>query len=334
MRVFAGVMGALLLAIPPPGFAQNQGAGTIEEAVVTAQRVEQNVQQVPIAVTVLSSAVLEDNRVINPSDLQLNTPSASAQELFQESYRSMSRSEQLEPYSNPIVLRNRQAMIDTSSLFRPASNNPDITLNLFPDVELRAQIENTRSLPSGASFMYGSLEDGGHIALFYQHGGIVRGEVHSPGGVYTIQSSRDINDRNDNGGTITTIRQMDTSKLPAIDDCAIHAEHDSHSMTLLSEDVYSDQASSFLRREGSSETPDEPVDMLVVYTSDAESSEGGVNEIRATIEAEVEKTNQAFINSGLSHRQIRLVAMEKVEYTQSTEHIGDDLYYLYPIVAR
>ena len=77
MRVFAGVMGGLLIAMSPPTFAQDQGAGTIEEVVVTAQRVEQNVQQVPIAVTALSGTALEDNQVINPSDLQLSAPNVS-----------------------------------------------------------------------------------------------------------------------------------------------------------------------------------------------------------------------------------------------------------------
>ena len=280
MRVFAGVMGGLLLAVSPPAFAQDQGAGTI-------------------------------------------APS----ELFQESHHSMSRSEWLEPYSNPIVARNRQATIDTSSLFRPASNGPVLALNLFPDVELKAQVENTRSLPSGASFMYGSLEDGGHITLFINKEGIVRGQVHSPSGIYTIRSSEGNNDRNENSDKITTtIRQIDTSNLPPVDDGAVHAGHKPHSMNQTG--FILRQGSILRRNESPSATPDETVDILVVYTADAEASEGGEDEIKAAIEAEIEKTNQAFINSGLSHRKIGLAAVEKVDYTQSTDSIGDDLLYL------
>ena len=46
----------------------------IEEVVVTAQRVEENVQDVPIAVTALTRDDLADRQVITPSDLQMNAP--------------------------------------------------------------------------------------------------------------------------------------------------------------------------------------------------------------------------------------------------------------------
>ncbi len=52
-------------------------AGMIEETIVTAQRVEQSVQDVPIAVTALSEIVLEARQIIGVSDLQLNTPNMS-----------------------------------------------------------------------------------------------------------------------------------------------------------------------------------------------------------------------------------------------------------------
>ena len=37
--------------------------------------------------------------------------------------------------------------------------------------------------------MSGPLEYGGHITLFISNKGIVRGEVHSPTGIYTIRTS-------------------------------------------------------------------------------------------------------------------------------------------------
>ena len=52
-------------------------AGAIEEVVVTAQRVEERVQDVPIAVTALTGSMLEDKQIVTPSDLQLNTPNVS-----------------------------------------------------------------------------------------------------------------------------------------------------------------------------------------------------------------------------------------------------------------
>ncbi len=49
----------------------------LEELVVTAQRVEQSVQEVPISVSALPASVIEDRQIINPSDLQLNVPNVS-----------------------------------------------------------------------------------------------------------------------------------------------------------------------------------------------------------------------------------------------------------------
>ena len=54
---------------------QDEGSsGGIEEILVTAQRTEQGIQDVPISVTALSGDMLEARQVINPSDLQLNIP--------------------------------------------------------------------------------------------------------------------------------------------------------------------------------------------------------------------------------------------------------------------
>ena len=52
-------------------------AGPIEEVLVTAQRVEESVQDVPVAVTALTGDLLEEKQVITPSDLQLNAPNVS-----------------------------------------------------------------------------------------------------------------------------------------------------------------------------------------------------------------------------------------------------------------
>lgn len=48
-----------------------------EELTVTAQRIEENIQEVPIAVSAFSGDALRDRQAINPSDLQLNVPNVS-----------------------------------------------------------------------------------------------------------------------------------------------------------------------------------------------------------------------------------------------------------------
>ena len=71
VAAFAGVAEA---QTPDEGAA---ASNPIEELVVTAQRVEESMQDVPIAVTALTGEMLEDKQVITPSDLQLNTPNVS-----------------------------------------------------------------------------------------------------------------------------------------------------------------------------------------------------------------------------------------------------------------
>ena len=61
---------ALVLGFQVPAFAQS----AFEEVIVTAQRTEESLQDVPIAVTALSSDDLDEKQIITFSDLQLNVP--------------------------------------------------------------------------------------------------------------------------------------------------------------------------------------------------------------------------------------------------------------------
>ena len=55
--------------------AQAQEAGaTLEEIVVTAQRREQNLQDVPISIIALTGAMLEEAGIRDPRDLQTFVP--------------------------------------------------------------------------------------------------------------------------------------------------------------------------------------------------------------------------------------------------------------------
>ena len=139
-------------------------------------------------------------------------PIAFGQNVFQESYHSLSINEEAEIYTDPIILRARKAVLDGSQLLNSALNNQSIHLNLFGDVNLRATVKNSRSFSSGSTFLSGSLEQGGHITLFISKEGIIRGEVHSPRGVYTIRTSK-----GERGSQNVMIRQIDTSQLPVID---------------------------------------------------------------------------------------------------------------------
>ena len=63
--------GLIVAAYAPDTFAASAG---VEEITVTAQRTEEGIQDVPIAVSAFTGTMLEDKQIINPSDLQMNTP--------------------------------------------------------------------------------------------------------------------------------------------------------------------------------------------------------------------------------------------------------------------
>src|SRR5210317_522804 len=74
----AAIAGGLFLLINPVA-AQDEAVNSIEEVIVTSQRVEESLQDVPIAVTALTAEMLEDQQIQSGSDLQLVTPSLNFQ---------------------------------------------------------------------------------------------------------------------------------------------------------------------------------------------------------------------------------------------------------------
>jgi len=69
-------IGALAAAVPLGVAAQSEsaGAGTLEQIIVTARRVEENLQDTPIAVTVLSGDELTDRQIFNTTELTQIVP--------------------------------------------------------------------------------------------------------------------------------------------------------------------------------------------------------------------------------------------------------------------
>jgi iron complex outermembrane receptor protein len=65
---------ALALGMGTSALAADQKASTLDEVVVTARRVAENVQTVPVSITALSSEVLSERSVLNLGDIQRLTP--------------------------------------------------------------------------------------------------------------------------------------------------------------------------------------------------------------------------------------------------------------------
>src|SRR3546814_10552506 len=68
-----------LVALPQATYAQDAAAPAaragLEDIVVTARKVEENIQTTPVAVTALGAEAIERNQIINIADAQRTTPS-------------------------------------------------------------------------------------------------------------------------------------------------------------------------------------------------------------------------------------------------------------------
>lgn len=242
----------------------------------------------------------------------------------------LSADARLQVEADPLVMRWRVARMDGDAVFDAWPAAQPMVLNLFDDVEVKARVQRAKDLGGGSRFLSGALEGGGHFTLFRHSTGIVRGEVHSGAGVYTLRSQ---------GPGRVLVKQEDVSKLPG---CGNHGLMDEPVPLVPAMPGRRDVRSSGWARAGAlsslpvsvvpvrgatsadTEAASEPIDVLVLYTQRVEDHEGGPEQIQATIENEMAKTNHVLENSGLSHRRMRLAAAEKVDYEQS-DHLQGDL---------
>ena len=244
-----------------------------------------------------------------------------AQFLFQQADSPKDSVQPIEPpVKNPLILRDRVTQIDTTELFNSATNQQTLILNLFVDTEIQAQVERSHTLTKGGSFISGSLEDGGQMILFINKDGIIRGEVHSSRGVYTIKSHVEDKQR-------VIIEEIDISKFPTGND-VIQFDLDNQNIWLkdsTTEDT-GEMDEDTAQAEKQTHSTDTKIDVLVLYTNRAKNEEGGKAQIEAAIEMEVEKTNVVLSESTLdSNKQINLVAMKEISYTQDSSDMGIDL---------
>lgn len=62
------------LALAAPAYSQDQDSGFLEEITVTAQKREQNIMDVPVAITAVTGAQIEESGIKDMIDLQQNVP--------------------------------------------------------------------------------------------------------------------------------------------------------------------------------------------------------------------------------------------------------------------
>ncbi|ATQ45096.1 TonB-dependent receptor [Caulobacter mirabilis] len=92
MREFKWAASCAVIAVAcltAPAYAQDAGSATVEEIIVTAQKREQNLQDVPIVVAVVSGQQLQDAGVRDVKDLQTVTPGLSVTSSTSEAQTSI-----------------------------------------------------------------------------------------------------------------------------------------------------------------------------------------------------------------------------------------------------
>ena len=83
LRKLLGGSGLVLLGVVNPAYAQSTtGDGEIEDILVTARRVEERLQDVPISMAVYNQQELSARNIVNAADLATFTPSLSANSNF------------------------------------------------------------------------------------------------------------------------------------------------------------------------------------------------------------------------------------------------------------
>ena len=229
--------------------------------------------------------------------------------------------------SDPLVVpgRYRLARLDRDALAGALRRQEPLVLDLFADLQLKGLVGNVEELDGGSTFVFGVLDGGGHFSLLLHTSGIVRGEFHSVDGLYTMASPTADADR-------VLIRQEDHSDVvlcaddhepgtdsdlePVSFDDVPGAPPDSRGPAA---DARSPAFPALARGVAEDGRADETIDVLAVYTQRVEDHAGGPAQVEAAIEHEMAKTNQVLVDSALPHRQMRLAAMEKVDYSQEED---------------
>ncbi len=208
-----------------------------------------------------------------------------------------------QPVSNTDeTLRSRPVRVD---LLQLAAAREDVAqgapagfrLNLFDDVEVEAVIERTADTRYGYS-LSGQIEGQAHGSVtLVISGDMVAGAVHTQEGMYVIASAN---------GAIHSVREVTGDFKCGVDGHA-HA------------DLFARETPGALTTIGSDGDDGSEIDLLVVFTEAALAVEGGLRQMRASIDLAVTYTNDAYQASGVNFR-LNLVAAVQVDYREPTKH--------------
>jgi Metallo-peptidase family M12/Domain of Unknown Function (DUF1080) len=203
------------------------------------------------------------------------------------------------------VSRGRFVSVNVNMLFDSGGKQldmgslPEITLNLFPDVNYTGAVTRAWQDQWG-SYWSGQLKDveGGYFYLTVADG-VFMAHVASPLGVYEVSLA---------DGTLYKAIQIDQSKF---------IDHDPAAKF--------DPPGQVIPEGSLGKTADtrDTIDIMVAYTDDARAAAGGTAAMKATILTALNETNTSYANAGITTR-LRLVHVQEYAYVE-TGNLDTDL---------
>jgi hypothetical protein len=204
------------------------------------------------------------------------------------------------------VLRSRWVALDVDTLPDPRrraqlAREPNLTLELFPDVFVEAVFDRFDANDTGVTWVGHLASSPLHVVTLVYGGGVLTGTILSPQGMFQIRPASD------------AVRRANPQRVGAaheitqVDQSAFMREADPIVPVIAPEDVAA-AADKVMVDSGA------VIDVMIVYTSLAQTHAGGAAALTNLINLSVSETNTSYRNSGVAQR-IRVV------HTVQTEHV-------------
>jgi len=215
--------------------------------------------------------------------------------------------------SGPAIMRSSYVKVHFELLLDKSVGEADspLVLNVFPDIEFSATRERLEFRSEKNYTWFGTLDgiELGHVVLTVVDGDLA-GNISFPGGFYEVRPI---------GSGNFAVYEIDQSAFPDEAPPIEVRPEDLSPEDTPAEDagpVMREDAPDEVRMPADTEAPADDgtlIDVLVVYTQAAAAASAN---IRSEIQLAVDETNQAYINSGVSHR-VRLAGTAQVTYTET-----------------
>ncbi|MDH5605931.1 MAG: M12 family metallo-peptidase, partial [Anaerolineae bacterium] len=224
-------------------------------------------------------------------------------DLFEEAGRTVG----ILGVSQQTVIRSRNVNVhfnllpDAADVAGDQAAGSDLILNLFADVSYTAVFDEMTSISPTSYSWAGHLEGVklSNVNLVVDDGNMV-GNIVFPGGMYSIRYQAN--------GT-HTIYELDPAAFPPEEPSQSGRRDGSPGMAAVDDDAYQSLAVGNVE-DGS------VIDVLVVYTGDAETAAGGSAAINTLINLAIAETNTGYAQSDIFTR-MRLVHTQKVTYSEA-----------------